>query len=200
MAKLYCNLITCITILIALTLQTNGQTITTGCGTTKTCLAYVGCGVEGAGTTNENIGTFTTSQSTTYFDFQMTTTSAGWIGFGISRDRFMPQSEVYICYVGSGTAKLQSRYTTGRSQPPENTETTFTLTSATFTNGALRCKFTRNNVTVNNFDLNDSNGYYILLAHGTTFFQYHGTGNRCPSVNNYALFSNDNNSTSTATT
>ena len=49
--------------------------------------------------------------------FNLTTTTTGWVGLGLSTSGVMTGSDMYMCYNQSGNANCTDRYATGYSVP-----------------------------------------------------------------------------------
>ncbi len=53
--------------------------------------------------------------------FNLTTTTTGWVGLGLSTSGVMTGSDMYMCYNQSGNANCTDRYATGSMLPKLDT-------------------------------------------------------------------------------
>ncbi|KAI6654044.1 Ferric-chelate reductase 1-like [Oopsacas minuta] len=150
-----------------------------GCDTMATCIQFSNCAVNTAPTT-PNIGTiYTIDDNTVQFQLQYDNPVADWIAMGLSTTPSMPNSFIFMCVRSGVDVVVQERFASARARPPEVTSD-LTLINSINDASIINCTFTTN--VLGSPNLNNPNGYYVLLAWGRVTggeIQQHGSAGRC---------------------
>uniref|UniRef100_A0A3Q2ZR86 Ferric-chelate reductase 1b n=1 Tax=Kryptolebias marmoratus TaxID=37003 RepID=A0A3Q2ZR86_KRYMA len=136
-----------------------------GCGVNKSCLRDpVDC--DPRSDPHCFFLSFTPSESDESVMFEVSGPADGYLAFALSLDKWMGNDDIYLCVNNGGRTIITAGFVSGRSQPELETETTLWGRASRLVNGVIQCRFHRNIIQRNRFDLNLS--YYIFLAHGRT--------------------------------
>ncbi|KAI6654046.1 hypothetical protein LOD99_2893 [Oopsacas minuta] len=134
-----------------------------GCDTIATCIEFSDCAVNRAPTT-PNIGTiYTIDNTTVQFQLQYDNAAADWIAMGLSTTPSMPDSFIFMCVRSGVDVVVQERFASANARPPEVTSD-LTLINSANDASIINCTFTL--PVLGNPDLNNPEGYYVLLAWG----------------------------------
>ena len=122
----------------------------------------------------------TTGIDTVEFELQFSGASTEWIAIGLSTSASMFNTYVFLCYRTSSSSAVivQERKTsnTVRSRPPVVTSNLDTISTSN-SDGILNCKFT--SPITRTPQLDDSTGYFVLLARGSYSSDIDQHANRC---------------------
>ncbi|KAI6654043.1 Ferric-chelate reductase 1 [Oopsacas minuta] len=143
--------------------QPSNLLIGEGCDTIARCIQFSNC-AETTDPTTLNIGTiYTIEDNTVQFQLQYDNAAADWIAMGLSTTRSMPDSFIFMCVRSDEGVAVQERFASARARPPIVTSD-LTLINSINDQTIINCTFTTN--VLGTPDLNNPDGYYVLLAWG----------------------------------
>uniref|UniRef100_A0A8C9RIP8 Ferric chelate reductase 1 n=2 Tax=Scleropages formosus TaxID=113540 RepID=A0A8C9RIP8_SCLFO len=135
-----------------------------GCGSQKTCLRDpVGC--------DPGVDHLCFFLSFTWMGetvlFELSGPAEGYVSFGLSKDKWMGNDDVYLCVRVGDRVDISAAYLRGRTHPEQVSQSSLADLVWSSANGVIRCRF-RRSVHVpedqRRFNLNGS--YYLFVAHG----------------------------------
>ncbi|XP_022622491.1 ferric-chelate reductase 1 [Seriola dumerili] len=134
-----------------------------GCGLSKSCLRDpVGCHPE------SDPGcfflSFTADGAGRSVMFEVSGPAEGYVSFALSLDKWMGDDDVYLCVSDGGGVSISAAHVSGRTPPELETEDAVWGRAWRLADGVIQCRFHRNILLQNRFDLNQS--YFLFLAHG----------------------------------
>ncbi|XP_041824125.1 putative ferric-chelate reductase 1 isoform X2 [Melanotaenia boesemani] len=134
-----------------------------GCGHSKSCLRDpVDCHPESD--PHCFFLSFTTDGSGHSGMFELSGPAEGYLSFALSLDKWMGNDDMYLCINNGGRVTISAAYSSGRTYPELEAEDNLWGQTSRMAEGVIQCRFHRNSILPNRFNLNQS--YYIFLAHG----------------------------------
>uniref|UniRef100_A0A3B4XG49 Ferric chelate reductase 1 n=1 Tax=Seriola lalandi dorsalis TaxID=1841481 RepID=A0A3B4XG49_SERLL len=134
-----------------------------GCGLSKSCLRDpVGCHPESD--PHCFFLSFTADGAGRSVMFEVSGPAEGYVSFALSLDKWMGDDDVYLCVSDGGGVSISAAHVSGRTPPELETEDAVWGRAWRLADGVIQCRFHRNILLQNRFDLNQS--YFLFLAHG----------------------------------
>ncbi|XP_029385463.1 putative ferric-chelate reductase 1 isoform X2 [Echeneis naucrates] len=134
-----------------------------GCGHNKSCLRDpVGCQPESD--PHCFFLSFSNDEAGSSVMFELSGPAQGYISFALSLDKWMGNDVVYLCVNNGGRVTINAAIVSGRTPPELATEDALWGQAWTLADGIIQCRFHRNIVLHERFNLNQS--YFLFLAHG----------------------------------
>ncbi|KAF3703414.1 putative ferric-chelate reductase 1 [Channa argus] len=134
-----------------------------GCSHGKSCLRDpVGCQPESD--PHCFFLSFTTDEAGWSVMFELSGPAEGYISLALSLDKWMGNDDAYLCINDGSSIIIRPAYVPGRTHPELATEKDIWGQAWRLADGVIQCRFHRNIIQPNRFNLNQS--YFLFLAHG----------------------------------
>ena len=150
------------------------------CTGDTTCISFSDCSTTTLSNSTDIASYTTLSDNSVRFNLEYTTDNlTDWIAIGFSTSPSMDDSYIFLCHRdGDAGVTIEERYAVIAAYPMLTTPSLLTPVSYLNSGSVLNCTFTSPVTRVP--ELNDPDGYHVLLARGRFDgdIQYHGS-NRC---------------------